>query len=330
MKRSIHIAYLLMYLISFQLQTRGQSLPQACGGSQARYGVSGLPNSVFDWTVTGGVISKNYNDSIDVTWNSTSGTGTISVTEHTSYNCIAAPYTASITFDNPALSLGSQISLCQGKTTNIIAPGDFTNYQWSNGSTDPSITVSQQGWYKLIATDKNDCSATDSVYLSTLHSPVVNLGHDTSMCNSSITLDAGTDGSSYVWSTNEITSRIVVSDNDNKEGQLVWVQVENDLGCVTVDTIRIASCSVVPNTITPNGDGVNDTWNIPFLRSFKNVSIEVFDRWGRMVYQSKNGLPAGGWDGTSRGRPLPMDSYFYIINLNNGKDPLKGTITIIR
>ncbi len=333
MKRTIHIVYLLIYLISFQLQAQGQTLPLACGGSRVRYGVSGLPNSVFQWTITGGTIDKNYNDSIDVTWNGTNGTGTLTVTEHTAFNCIAAPYTSNINLNNPTLSLGSQITICQGKTTEIVPPSIFSSYLWSTGSTSPSITASNQGWYKLKATDKNGCSVTDSVYLALLRSPKVYLGNDTSLCNANLTLDAGTDGISYVWSTNEITSRIEVT--DVKNNQLIWVQVENDLGCVTVDTIKILACrgyeiNDIPNTITPNGDGFNDTWNIPNISSYPNASIEIYDRWGRMVFQSKHGLPAGGWDGTSKGRALPMDSYYYLINLDNGKNPLKGTITIIR
>ncbi|HEY4788581.1 MAG TPA: gliding motility-associated C-terminal domain-containing protein [Bacteroidales bacterium] len=333
MKRTIHIVYLLIYLISFQLQAQGQVMPLACGGSKVRYGVTGLPNSVFQWTITNGTIDRNYNDSIDVTWNSASGTGTLMVTEHTANNCVGAPYTTSVNLDNLSLSLGSQITICDGKTTDIASPGNFSSYQWSNGSTDPSIIASKQGWYKLKVTDSKGCSATDSVYLALLRSPKVNLGNDTSLCNSTLTLDAGTDGTSYVWSTNEITSRIEVT--DTKSNQIFWVKVENDLGCETSDTIRILACrgyqiEGVPNTFTPNGDGFNDTWNIPNLIYYPDASVEIYDRWGRMVFQSKHGLPNGGWDGTSRGRELPMDSYYYIINLHNGTDPMKGTVTIVR
>lgn len=333
MKKTIHIVYLLVYLISFQLQAQGQNLPLSCGGSRVRYGVSGLPNSVFEWTITGGTIDRNYNDSIDVTWDSKNETGALTVTEHSAFGCSAAPYTTDITINSPILSLGSQISICQGQTTDITPAATFSSYLWNTGSTNKSLTVSKEGWYKLKATDNNGCSVTDSIQLVLIRSPKVNLGHDTSLCNSNLLLDAGTDGISYAWSTNEITSRIEVA--DTKNNQLIWVQVENDLGCVTRDTIEIWACKGykidgIPNTITPNNDGFNDTWNIANLESYPDASVEIFDRWGRIVFQSKHGLPAGGWDGTSRGRALPMDSYYYIIKLNGDSDPIKGSITIIR
>lgn len=107
------------------------------------------------------------------------------------------------------------------------------------------------------------------------------------------------------------------------------VEVENDLGCITKDTIEIISCNIVTNTITPNGDGWNDKWKVDRFVSSK-ISVEIFDRWGRMVYQSSNGLTTDGWDGTSRGRALPMDSYYYIVKHNDSGKVEKGTITIIR
>ncbi len=332
MKRSIHIVYFLIYLISFQLQAQGQTLPPTCGGSRVRYGVSGLPNSIFQWDITGGKIDVNYNDSIDVTWFPGTVTGTLTVTEHTSYSCVGAPETSNIAINSPILTLDNQASVCQGNSTILSPSGPFVLYQWSNGDTTKDITVSKQGWYALKATDDKGCSAQDSAYLTVNANPKVNLGNDTTICNTTITLDAGTDGLNYLWSTNERTSRIDVS--DNKAQQTFWVRVESDKGCVTSDTINILACkginkSDIPNTFTPNDDGFNDTWRVKNLEMVPNTSVQIFDRWGRMVYNSGTGLPQGGWDGTSRGRPLPMDSYYYIIKTYDGSS-YTGTVTIIR
>jgi len=85
---------------------------------------------------------------------------------------------------------------------------------------------------------------------------------------------------------------------------------------------------VIPTAFTPNHDGFNDKWNIIGLEFYDNATIEIFSRWGDLVFRSE------GYDiefnGTYRGKDLPMDSYHYIIDLNNGDEPLKGTITIIR
>ncbi len=84
----------------------------------------------------------------------------------------------------------------------------------------------------------------------------------------------------------------------------------------------------VPNTFTPNGDGVNDTWNIKYLDLYPNCTVMIFNRWGQNVYSSIGyGIP---WDGTYHGSALPTATYYYIINLKNGLKALSGPVTIIR
>jgi gliding motility-associated-like protein len=147
-------------------------------------------------------------------------------------------------------------------------------------------------------------------------------------------LDAGTDGVKYDWSDNSTDRTNIISAKDIPYA--LTVLVTNIYGCTASDTIKIMPCDYsklmreIPNTITPNGDGKNDTWQVWFLVYFPNAKVQIYDRWGQNVYQSNHGLPENGWDGTSNGRKLPMDSYFYTIDLKNGHSPLSGTISIIR
>lgn len=83
-----------------------------------------------------------------------------------------------------------------------------------------------------------------------------------------------------------------------------------------------------PNAITPNGDGENDTWEIEDIEAFPDVTVFIYDAAGQNVYKSKQGyIP---WDGTFNGKELPMGTYYYIIDLNDGINTYKGTITIIK
>jgi gliding motility-associated-like protein len=84
----------------------------------------------------------------------------------------------------------------------------------------------------------------------------------------------------------------------------------------------------IPNTFTPNRDGVNDTWEVKNLKDYQNCTVLIFDRYGGQVYSSK-GYPTA-WDGTIGGRRLPTGTYYYIINLNNGTAPLAGWVALIR
>jgi gliding motility-associated-like protein len=287
-----------------------------------------MPNSVFNWEVKGGSIQNNYNDSIDILWGPDAGLQSIKVTEYTAFKCINTPAFGYVMIATPKVALGQSKAVCEGESVTFNIDSSFVKYLWNTGETTKSITATTEGYYKLSVTDNNGCVAKDSVYLTISQYPKVNLGRDTLLCGGmGMTLDAGTGGNRYNWSTGEITQTIHIGEGK----QTIWVKVDNN-GCASSDTINIAPCLVsnIPNAFTPNGDGDNDTWRVRFIEGRPNVSVEVFDRWGRRVFQSNHGLPTGGWDGTFNGRNLPMDSYYYIIKLNDGSDPMIGTVTIIR
>jgi gliding motility-associated-like protein len=86
---------------------------------------------------------------------------------------------------------------------------------------------------------------------------------------------------------------------------------------------------VIPNVFSPNGDNIHDTWDIAFLNDYPNCKIEVFNRNGHLVFSSLGyGNP---WDGRINGVPLPVGTYYYIIDLyKNGYSRLSGSVTILR
>ena len=88
------------------------------------------------------------------------------------------------------------------------------------------------------------------------------------------------------------------------------------------------STTEIPNTFTPNGDGINDTWDLKLLYYYPRVTVNIFDRWGQKVYSSVGySVP---WDGTSRGKALPTGTYYYLIDPQNGQQPIAGWVAIIR
>lgn len=101
-------------------------------------------------------------------------------------------------------------------------------------------------------------------------------------------------------------------------------------GCVaTAQTfVSVLKTPVVPNTFTPNGDGINDTWNIKYLNSYPNATVEIFTRYGEKIYSSI-GYPVP-WDGTYKNASLPVGVYYYVINPKNGRNTMSGSLTIIR
>ncbi len=106
--------------------------------------------------------------------------------------------------------------------------------------------------------------------------------------------------------------------------------VSDIAGCeqMTTVTVRILEHLVMPNSFTPNGDGINDVWEISGLEYYPNVNVQVFNRWGRLVFSSKG--YAAPWDGQFHGDALPMATYYYVITSDILDAPLSGSVTIIR
>jgi len=116
------------------------------------------------------------------------------------------------------------------------------------------------------------------------------------------------------------------------------VQVIDDNGCVNSDTITIHSCDPktmrIPYVFTPNGDGSNDRWEIPDFVFFTDVDIKIYNRYGKEVFSHSGPYTESkAWDGRDlNGNKLPMDSYHYIIKVNEeGKSYFfRGSVTIIQ
>jgi gliding motility-associated-like protein len=108
------------------------------------------------------------------------------------------------------------------------------------------------------------------------------------------------------------------------------IQVISSDGCRANDDIfiKVIRDFVVPNTFTPNNDGINDYWTIDYLSLYPNQRVQVFNRYGQLVFESNNyRLP---WDGTYKGKPLPAGTYYYIIELGGQRKPKTGYVTIVK
>lgn len=97
----------------------------------------------------------------------------------------------------------------------------------------------------------------------------------------------------------------------------------------TLTILPSLQTAIIPNAFTPNGDGVNDYWDIPELADFPACIVSIYTRYGSLVFQSRGyGKP---WDGTSKGSPVPMGTYYYIIDPRQDNiKPISGYVAVIR
>lgn len=124
----------------------------------------------------------------------------------------------------------------------------------------------------------------------------------------------GTNGNPYNYAPAGVYN-VVVSDGSDCVASVAGITVMDDLQCVEV-----------ANSFTPNGDGMNDTWNLDFT-SYSAISLQIFSKWGKIVYESKDAIIQ--WDGMYNGSALPAGTYYYILTLDTTVDQ-NGPITIVR
>jgi gliding motility-associated-like protein len=96
----------------------------------------------------------------------------------------------------------------------------------------------------------------------------------------------------------------------------------------TLSVVAVPPTLSIPNTFTPNGDGINDTWELKNVESFPNCTVDIYSRYGERLFSSV-GYPVP-WNGKHKGVPLPAGTYYYIIDTKQGNKVLSGSVTIIR
>ncbi len=101
-------------------------------------------------------------------------------------------------------------------------------------------------------------------------------------------------------------------------------------GCRSEDQvlIKVVAGIFVPTAFTPDNDGRNDYWQIPFLDPAKGATVSVYNRNGQLVYQVKGDIV--NWDGRYNGRQQPAGVYVYYVRFKEGKGDMKGTLMLIR
>lgn len=135
----------------------------------------------------------------------------------------------------PVVSLGTDLTICDGTPTTIDAGNPGSTYLWSTGDTTQTISVKTAGTYSVIVTNTSGCSSYDTIVVNTNPSPVQALGADIQACvGQNVVLDAGNPNATYLWNTGATTRTI----NPVANGTYI-VTVTGTGGCSTSDTIEV-------------------------------------------------------------------------------------------
>jgi gliding motility-associated-like protein len=102
-------------------------------------------------------------------------------------------------------------------------------------------------------------------------------------------------------------------------------------GCASTSqvTVTVLDALRIPNAFSPNGDGRDDTWEIDRIGNFGDNKVIVFNRWGNKIFETTHYQRGNEWDGTIKGSPAPLGTYYYVITLGNGGKSYTGPLTIL-
>ena len=108
------------------------------------------------------------------------------------------------------------------------------------------------------------------------------------------------------------------------------LKVTSDKGCTSSDQVfvKLLKKPEIPNIFSPNGDNIHDRWVIKFLETYPGCTVEVFNRYGQRIYYSVG--YSNPWDGTVNGKPVPVGTYYYIVDPKNGRQKQAGYVDIVR
>lgn len=326
-------------------------------GNTVEYTVNGLSNSVFIWEVNGEgnqVIDDNGNN-IFVTWGCQPGEYTIKVQEVTSNECLGEQKVATIEVRPISVLLDAYYDACQGEQVQIMPDIVFSNeenlqFNWLNSSGEKiadtrQLSLDANDIVSLEVTDKiSGCQATVSEIEIEIHPlPEFDINYMGQRIDSNkvknITLCGTENGfltltdfyTSYKWSTGANNDQLAVGP-DFENDRTIWVEVTDEFGCKNSDTIYIAYCDIneildnIPNAFNPK----EEEWQIKHKEQFTSARLEIFDRWGRLIF-STNNPTSDFWDGHYKGELLPADTYYYILDLGADKqaNPVAGEVNLI-
>lgn len=228
------------------------------------------------------------------------------------------------------------IKITQGKElTGIAGAGIYSGTGVSAiGLFDPSVPTPGPNIIRYTFTSSGNCIAFAQQNIMVFAQPYTSAGADRTMIRGgNLTLQATATGNNlqYEWlpdiamDNNHILNPKVSPVQDI----LYHLKVSSPDGCVTGSGVKVFVLKeiFIPSAFSPNGDGINDTWRIPFLESYSGASIQVYNRNGEMVYHSD--AKFNNWDGTFKGIKLPAGSYAWILNTGVAKKVLYGMVTIV-
>ncbi|MCZ2223528.1 MAG: PKD domain-containing protein [Chitinophagales bacterium] len=280
---------------------------------------------------------------------------TYKVTGYSTYGCMASDSIFIDVIKPFTLSISPKDTLCIGNSVqlNAFGNGDIFSWQPTIGLNNPNIknpiaTPQQTTIYTVTAKDNKNCFIkTDSVEIKVYPIPEFDIVQSLITANVGSIIPLTTTNSSDITTWRWIPTQWLScydcpSPLATVKDKIKYIaEASNPGGCLSRDEVTIEPlCNgynvYIPNTFSPNEDGMNDVFYPRGKGLFSVKSMKVFNRWGEVVFNKMNisaNNPSDGWDGTFNGKKLTSDVYVYLIEVlcdNSQVMTLKGNIMLVR
>jgi len=223
----------------------------------------------------------------------------------------------------PVFELGRDTIACYPDTV-LLNPGiGKGTYTWQDQSHQKNYRASSPGTYWLQYRDTTGCSYSDTLQISFYHQPRVHFPPDTTLClGETLTLEVQHPGHARIsWQDGSKSAQYTIRDSGT-----YWVNARNKCG-LAADTLevdyRYCGPVAVPNVITPNNDGKNETFYIKGIDRMQ-VRLTIFNRWGKPVFHAEDYRNNWGAEHAAEG------VYFYILEFTSGRKSIKGFLQVLR
>ncbi len=280
-----------------------------------------------------------------------------SPTSYVTYTLTVTDAMGAISTDEVAVSLnyianvgaGNDINVCAndsvllGNDLNIAGAG--VTYSWSpstylNNNTlpRPTCTPTASITYTLTASEAGCSTRTDVITLNFVLPPLIDAGPDITIQLGEVARPIASGAFNYAWYPATSITNVTYGNTFNPDIEPLITTTYYVYGtdptktCSAIDAMTVfvlpSDELVFYNTFTPNGDNNNDTWYIGNLTKYPNNKLEIYNRNGKLVYLARG--YTNNWDGRAFGEELPAATYYYNLDLGDGKGKKHGNVTIVR
>lgn len=309
------------------------SCSSVCDGQASLVVSGGTGTYLYNWNPSG----QTTNPAINLCF----GGYTVTITDQN--NC-SVPVTVNVgSLDTVIAIAGNDTSICMGNSLNLLgtSQGGVVSVQWLelpsmnviSNTNNVTVNSASSGTVCYVFAAYGVCNDFDTICVTYNPQPIANAGIDVIIVEGFSTQLNASGGGTYIWTPSIGLSDTTISNPIATPALTTTyhVTVTSSDGCISTDSVIVTVIPTIrfPDGITPNGDGKNDTWVIDYIDQYPDAIVEIYNRWGEMLFRSDN--YQNDWNGTYNGQNLPVGTYYFVIELNDGKTkPFTGPLTVLR